>query len=201
MTENCTEAFASNPAELNCVLVAVDFSEDSKSATIWASRQATISGKPLVLLHVVHDPASDPGFYLEADSGQMQPMRDVAERMMEEFIESILSDLPELSNLSTATRHLVPGLPPSRIIEVSNLLDASILVIGSRGLTGISNMLLGSVANRVVKISTRPVVVIKSETSEPCKKELKKTLKRQKKDRKKLKALLGLKTNKGEKRD
>jgi nucleotide-binding universal stress UspA family protein len=42
------------------VLVATDFSEDSKAALIWACKFAGRNHAPLILLHVVHDPVSSP---------------------------------------------------------------------------------------------------------------------------------------------
>lgn len=175
------------------VLVGVDFSDDSKAAVIWGCRQAETTGQALVLLHVVHDPASDPGFYLRSTSREMKPMREIAEQMMDEFLSLLRKENPSLKGLDRATIRLVPGLPANRIIEVAQLLDASVIVIGSRGRSTISSILLGSVADRVVRISTRPVVVVKSENSRSHKKELKKELKRQKKEQKRLKKLLGLK--------
>lgn len=180
-------------AECKCVLVAVDFSEDSRAAIIWADRYAALTQEPLVLLHVVHDMAAAPGFYRKAATEPLQPMQDVAEKMMEDFLRSLKTEHPDLKMVDAATRHLVPGLPASRIVEVAQLLDASILVIGGRGLTGHSSALIGTVARKVVKVSKKPVVVIRSENAKPSKKDLKKEEKRLKKERKQLKKQLGLK--------
>ena len=175
------------------MLVGVDFSDDSKAAVIWGCRQAETTGQALVLLHVVHDPASDPGFYLSRTNRELQPLQDVAEQMMADFLAELRDEHPDLEALDRAVIRLVPGLPANRMIEVAQLLDAALIVIGSRGRSSISSILLGSVADRVVRVSTRPVVVVKSENSKSHKKELKKELKRQKKEQKRLKKLLGLK--------
>ena len=178
------------------MLVGVDFSDDSKAAVIWGCRQAETTGQALVLLHVVHDPASDPGFYLSRTNREMQPLQDIAEHMMADFLSELRDEHPDLEALDRAVIHLVPGLPANRMIEVAQLLDAALIVIGSRGRSSISSILLGSVADRVVRVSTRPVVVVKSENSKSHKKERKKELKRQKKEQKRLKKLLGLKGTK-----
>ena len=175
------------------VLVGVDFSDDSKEAVIWGCRQAETTGQALVLLHVVHDPASDPGFYLSRTKREMQPLQDIAEHMMADFLSELRDEHPDLEALDRAVIRLVPGLPANRMVEVAQLLDAALIVIGSRGRSSISSILLGSVADRVVRVSTRPVVVVKSKNSKSHKKELKKELKRQKKEQKRLKKLLGLK--------
>jgi nucleotide-binding universal stress UspA family protein len=179
------------------ILVGVDFSDDSKAAVIWGCRQAEATGQALVLLHVVHDPASEPGFYLRKTTREMQPLQDIAEQMMDDFLAALRVDHPGLQALDRAVIRLVPGLPANRMVEVAQLLDASLIVIGSRGRSSISSILLGSVADRVVRVSTRPVVVVKSETSKSHKKEMKKEMKRQKKEHKRLKKLLGLRGSKG----
>ncbi|MCB1402737.1 MAG: universal stress protein, partial [Rhodobacteraceae bacterium] len=48
------------PASRETILCAVDFSGDSAAALGWACRQAALTDARLVLLHVVHDPASSP---------------------------------------------------------------------------------------------------------------------------------------------
>lgn len=193
MSDNETDVLYNDPGEEQCVLVAVDFSDDSRDALLWGCRYASLVEQPLVILHVIHDPASDPGFYKDASSKELRPMQEVAERKMEEFLAKLREDYPDYSLLCHSKTHLLPGLPPSRIIEVARLLNASVIVMGSRGHTGLGHILLGTVTDRVVKLATRPVVVIKSETSEARKKELKKAEKNLKKERKRLKKLLGIK--------
>ncbi|MBT8053589.1 MAG: universal stress protein [Xanthomonadales bacterium] len=177
------------------VLVAIDFSEDSKAALIWACHFAQCSGAPITLLHVVHDMASQPGFYHPKKTDRLEPMQDVAEAMMVEFLEQVRTEHPELSALDTLDLQFVPGLPPSRIVEVAGLLKAQLIVMGSRGITSLPHKLLGAVAERVAELSTIPVVVVKSEThGEMGKKEKKRVKKQIKKDRKKLKEILGIKS-------
>lgn len=175
------------------ILVAVDFSEDSKAALKWACWLAEITGDPLVILHVVHDMASNPGFYHPEKTDGLQPMQEVAESMMDEFLLHLRSESPELQILDKADLQFVPGLPPTRIVEVSSLLQAKLIAIGSRGLTSLPHRLLGATAERVAELSKIPVVVIKSDNHGVLnKKELKRKDKHLKKDRKRLKHLLGI---------
>lgn len=143
------------------ILVAVDFSEDSGWALIWAARQAELEKAPLVILHVVHDPAASPGFYHKPDESWLRPMIDVAEDMMEKFIAEAKADHSDLSGLASASARLVSGLPAGRIIEVAGEVGARLVVIGSRGRTGLQSILLGSVAERVAQLSSVPVVIVK----------------------------------------
>ena len=187
MPKSSIEDMPESRAANHCVLVAVDFSEDSRAAAIWAGRQAAITDQPLAVLHVVHDMASAPGFYKQAATEPLQPMQDVAEKMMEDFLDSILSEHPDLTSLDKAERYLVPGLPASRIVEISQILNASLLVIGGTGISSNEKSLIGSIAKKVVKLSKTPVVLIRSENAKPSKKEKKQL----KKERKRLKKLLG----------
>ena len=193
MSDTADPVLLTGPKQDQCVLVAIDFSEDSKAALLWACDFAECNSVPLILLHVVHDLASHPGFYHPEKSDHLESMQDVAESMMAEFLARLKTDHPELCSIDEADLRFIPGLPPTRIVEVARLLNSRLIVIGSRGLTGPAHKQLGSVAHRVVELSVIPVVVIKSETHGVLKKKERKRLeKRKKKDRKKLKDLLGI---------
>jgi nucleotide-binding universal stress UspA family protein len=193
MTDSPEAALLTGPEQEQRVLVAIDFSEDSKAALLWACNFAACSSAPLILLHVVHDLASNPGFYHPEKSDHLEPMQEVAESMMTEFLAQLKIEHPELCCIDEADLRFIPGLPPTRIIEVAGLLNSRLIVIGGRGINDPLDKRLGSVAQRVVELSTIPVVVIKSEVHGVLKKkERKRREKRQKKDRKKLKNLLGI---------
>ena len=57
---------------------------------------------------------------------------------------------------------LVRGLPTTRILEVAEKRKALMIVMGSRGRTGLKHLLLGSVAEHVVQLSPIPVTVAKA---------------------------------------
>ncbi|HMQ93030.1 MAG TPA: universal stress protein [Amaricoccus sp.] len=154
------------PASRDTILCAVDFSGDSAAALGWACRQAVLTDARLVLLHVVHDPASSPGFYRRVGSAWLEPMIAVAEDMMAEFLAAFRAeDLPAPAGLET---RLVRGLPPGRIVEVARELGADLVVVGSRGRTGLPHILLGSVAERVVQTAPMPVTVVKRRDAAPA---------------------------------
>ena len=54
----------------------------------------------------------------------------------------------------------------TRILEVARKKNAYMIIIGSHGRTGLSHLLVGSKAERVVQLSTIPVTVVKCETCE-----------------------------------
>ncbi|MGB5535376.1 MAG: universal stress protein, partial [Thiogranum sp.] len=58
---------------------------------------------------------------------------------------------------------LVVGLPVNRILEVAKKSDASMIVMGSQGRTGLAHALLGSKAEQVVHLSPIPVTIVKAD--------------------------------------
>ena len=153
-----------NSQDKKQVLVAVDFSEDSRAALLWACQLAESINASLVVLHVVHEPAASPGFYHLKNQSRLLPMQEVAELMMAEFMGNLINKNAKNDRLKTAETRFVSGLPPGRIIEIAAEIDAEMIVVGSRGMTGLPHLMLGSVAERVVELSAIPVVVVKART-------------------------------------
>jgi len=147
------------------ILCAVDFSLDSRAALLWACNQAELTDVPLIILHVVHDPAASPGFYRQLPKDQLRPMEEIAQEMMDEFLTEVRAENPTLNRLASASVQMVSGLPPGRIIEVAENLGVSLIVVGSLGRTGLPHVMLGSVAERVVQMAHVPVTVIKSQVA------------------------------------
>ena len=86
--------------------------------------------------------------------------------MMKRFLAEEKAAHSDLPALASASSRLVSGLPAGRIEEVAAETNARLVVVGSRGRTGLDSILLGSVAERVAQICTVPVVVVKSPASE-----------------------------------
>jgi len=144
------------------IVCATDFSSDSEAALLWAAAQAEKDDAPLIVLHVVHDPASTPGFYHKLDAEWLRPMEEVAEEMFAEFLENMRQRHPEAAGLERIETRLVTGLPSGRICEVADEVGAGLIVVGSRGRTGFPHVMLGSVAQRVAQVSVAPVTVVKT---------------------------------------
>jgi nucleotide-binding universal stress UspA family protein len=164
MTETANVSLQDKTRKGQPVLVAIDFSEDSRAALLWAGEYARRIEAALILLHVVHDPASYPGFYRKEQKEELVPMQQIAEEMMVDFLSEMKQEYSGLDWLDLARTELISGMPPGRIVEMAELLGAGTIVIGSRGLTGLPHMLLGSVAERVVELASIPVVVVKADS-------------------------------------
>lgn len=143
-------------------MVAVDFSPFSERALVWAARAARSFGAPLVVLHVVHDPGSAPGYYERAKKRRKHLTRieETAAEAMSDFLGRMREKHPELPD--DLESRLVVGLPINRILEVAEEIDARLIVMGSRGRTGLPHMLLGSKAEKVAQLAPMPVTIIKN---------------------------------------
>lgn len=148
------------------ILVPVDFSPHSRAALEFAACLSAELNAPIVILHVVHDPGEAPGFYAGRQK-EDRPIKleDKATQMMEEFLSSVVKDNPGFDRSRTRSV-LKVGLPVTRILEISELEKASMIVMGSRGRTGISHILLGSKAEQVVRLSPIPVTIVKHPVTE-----------------------------------
>ena len=149
-----------SPVEAGPILVPVDFSPDSEAALLWACNYAAHVGADVVVLHVVHDPIEAPGSYRRSEADVMRPMEDVASEMMGQFIEKIGEAHTDLKLDAVATQ-LVLGIPENRILEVAEKEGASMIVMGSRGRTGLPHLLLGSKAEHVAQRAAIPETIVK----------------------------------------
>ena len=144
------------------ILVAIDFSEDSGAALSWASDIAISLKVPIHVLHVVHDPADSPGYYRKDQRDLLRPMEDVANKMMRKFLKKVIEATPNNKPLKDAKMRLVMGLPVTRIIEVAEKINARMIVMGSKGRSGLGHLLLGSKTEQVTQLSPIPVIVVKT---------------------------------------
>ena len=149
------------------LLVAVDFTPYSEKALIFAGELANKLQANLLVLHVIHDPAEAPGFYNQKMKKKkfLRSMEEAAHEMMAEFLKKMKVACPHDCALQEATPLLVVGTPVSRIIEIAEKKRVSMIIVGSHGRTGLSNILLGSKAERLVRLSPIPVIVIKPDES------------------------------------
>ena len=162
LTDETSETRQDPAGKNGPVMVAVDFAPDSEAALVWACGFADCVGAGLAVLHVVHDPGDAPGYYRQGKQDLLRPMEDVATEMLEEFLEDFANKHPDLGAVKKAERVLVKGIPATRILEMAKTKGARLIVMGSRGRTGLPHLLLGSKAQRVVQMSPIPVTIVKA---------------------------------------
>ena len=138
------------------VLVAVDLGEQSLSTLGWAADLARFQDRPLTVLLVAHDPDDHPGTYASTDGG-VESITTIAERRLHEFV----GEHPDVLRDLDVNLEVVRGLPASRIVEVSDSVGASHIVVGAHGHSGWMDRVVGSQADRIIRHARMPVTVIK----------------------------------------
>ena len=145
------------------VLVPVDFSNCSRAALIYAARMTADTRSPLLVLHVIHDKGNEPGFYRRHhDDNPLLPIEDIASGMLEDWLYKVRREAPEFDNtLRPARTRLVSGLPGKRIVEVAEAEHAVMIVMGTRGRTGLSQLMRSSITEYVLAHACVPVTTLR----------------------------------------
>ncbi len=139
------------------ILVPIDFSEHAEAVVEWAAHLAQEHSSEIVLLHVYHLPVEFQqmeGAYLPADF--WASVKDEAKRQLGGFGDRLRERRLEVTEIARE------GYPATVIEEEVERQNADMVVIGSRGRTGLKHMLLGSIAERVVQKAPCPVLTVKT---------------------------------------
>jgi len=144
------------------ILVPVDFSGHSLAALLKACELSDCTKQPVIILHVVHDPAEMPGYYnLVTKKKKISHIDDLAQEAFDAFVEEAKKQYPNVKCLQDAQTRLVIGLPVNRILEMVDITKASTVVMGSQGRTGMKAIMLGSKAEQVVRLCPVPIMIVK----------------------------------------
>lgn len=145
----------SRPPRLERILVAVDFSESSKAALDYAVAVASRFGASLQLVHAV-----EPCIYPE-DLAAGISVEEIDARWTQRKKDELEAfRAAAVKEGAAATMVVIRGSPWAQVVETAKSWNADLIVIGTRGLTGLKHMLMGSTAERVVRHATCPVLVV-----------------------------------------
>ncbi|MBV9454148.1 MAG: universal stress protein [Rubrobacter sp.] len=145
------------------ILLATDGSEE---ATLAAEVTAEIAVKTGSELHVVYSRLNKvphfPGYYLgpEVVEGAQQKEQKVRDREANKLLASQV-EIAEAAGISAAQAYLRIGRPEVEITALAEEVRAGLIVIGSRGLSGVRRALMGSVSDSVVRHAHCPVLVVR----------------------------------------
>lgn len=138
---------------LRRVLVATDFSSTADAAVAWAVEVAKPHGADVRLVHSLALPTPVPGYVL-ADGDFGQELRAAAQSRLDQAAA-------RLADAGTPVdTDLRMGIPSQAILAAAEEWRPELLVIGTRGLTGLAHLLLGSTAERVVQKAQCPVLSV-----------------------------------------
>jgi universal stress protein A len=133
------------------ILVPTDFSRPSERALDYAHDLAQRFGASLHLLHVVNRPLLGEGLAAEAYR---------SEKFESDMVRGTESRLRKLAPDAAAT-DVVFGYTAKAIVDWASRVDADLIVMGSHGRTGMAHLMLGSVAEAVVRTAQCPVLTVR----------------------------------------
>jgi len=146
------------------ILIATDGSKHSERAAETGIEMARLYGSAVTALYVV-------------DIGkEYAPLGDLISKVADSLIAGIKSNLQNQGEDATrkvaemaekagiaAQRKITEGYPAEDIIRIATEEDMNLIVMGGIGATGLDRFLLGSVADKVVRTSKVPVLVVRKE--------------------------------------
>jgi nucleotide-binding universal stress UspA family protein len=137
--------------DLDAVLVPTDGSDCAEAAAAHAVEFALATGAALHVVHVV-----DAGAIPADGSGAVL---DELQRAGRDALDSVV-DRAEHADVSTIRASVLTGAPYRAIVDYADAEDVDLVVMGTHGRTGVDRYLLGSVAERVVRLCDRPVLTL-----------------------------------------
>lgn len=140
---------------IQSILVPLDGSPASEQALPWAQDLAARHGAGLTLLRVI----PHPNILAVQDLQHLRAYYSEQEQLAETYLKDVQSRWLE-SNPNVSLLH-VPGYPPDVIVTKAAELGTSVVVMTSHGRDGITRWLLGSVAERVARHCTCPVLLVR----------------------------------------
>lgn len=144
--------------EIKTILVALDFSPASIEAVSYAVPLAKKFGAAVELVHVSDKKEASEVF--RSDELTFETVEWI------DFLRDRLSLIRQkyLPPFWPKNDHVRAGEPYEQICDLAREIDANLIVIGTRGNSGLNRLLLGSTAERVVRFASCPVLVVRQRT-------------------------------------
>lgn len=153
-------SFSDVEARRGAVIAAIRFDDEGRQCLRQALLRAVQTGRPAIVLHVLHETVRTMGLYRSHDDGEvLRPNAEVARELLADFSAEVIADEPARAELSL--RHMVvSGVPERRIVEVARLAGAELIVMGGRPKVGLDRLLCRNVTGAVLRRAPCPVVVV-----------------------------------------
>jgi nucleotide-binding universal stress UspA family protein len=141
------------------IVIATDGSENTQKAISYGIEIAKISGATVHALYVV-DSSSFASIPMSSEGG-WEAMYEILKTEGEKAVSAVKNQ-GEAAGVDVR-EVVLEGHPTNEIIEFSENNNIDLIVMGTLGKTGLDRFLLGSVAEKVVRSSKVPVMVVRSE--------------------------------------
>ena len=142
--------------QIKTILCPVDFSEISTNAMKYAVFLASHHHAELLLLHVIEHLQEFEHYQVLVFTPQ--ELADEMEKQAYEELNKLTEQIQKTIKVEAVVRQ---GKAFVEIIKVAKEKDMDMIVMGSQGRTGISHMLMGSVAEKVVRKASCPVLIVR----------------------------------------
>lgn len=142
-------------------VVAYDFSEQARIALSRAYEQLGALGGGHVVLLYAHAPVTDA---VGLDLGMVTTLGPpIDENAVTDSEQQLREQVPDSADPSiTIERRVMTGRPADTVCDVAKEVGADQIVVGSHGRRGFERLILGSVAERIIRLAECPVLVVKS---------------------------------------
>jgi nucleotide-binding universal stress UspA family protein len=146
------------------VMFCTDFSENSANARELAKEYAAAFNAELIVLHVINvSQLGYPAFQQGVPFDQQAVIKAV-EDSVTKALEEVAQDCGQvIENVDTA---YLMGNPPTEIVGFAEEQAVELVVIGTHGWTGLKHLVLGSVAENVVRTCPCPVLTVRSPSTD-----------------------------------
>lgn len=142
------------------ILVPVDFSNTARAALDVAVDLAETYDANIDLLHVIPPPSYVPLERTIFGEGKEKTIDEAMRSSAEKQLDQVVATLPD-SIRERVTVHMEMGLPSKTIVRYAEAEKTDLVVMGTRGRTGLDELIIGSVAERVLRRAPCPVLTVR----------------------------------------
>ncbi|MGH7820477.1 MAG: universal stress protein [Candidatus Binatia bacterium] len=141
------------------ILVPVDFSPPSREALDYAVALCRLGGAGVVLIHVIETIQYATPADLFGASANLGMLEEEQRRVAERELARVAA---RLTKRRIRTRTVIAtGSPAQTIVNAARRLKVGLIVMATHGRTGLTHLLMGSVAEKVVRTSACPVLTLR----------------------------------------
>ena len=140
---------------METIVVGIDGSESSQRALDWAANEARLRHARLRVVHAWLEPPLAGGYFLAPAPYEREAIEEAGQEVLDKAVASIPAGSPEIA----VDALLVHGTPETVLLNHAD--QAAMVVVGSRGRGGFTELVLGSVSRGVVHHASCPVVVVR----------------------------------------
>ena len=151
-------------ARIARIMVPTDFSAPADAALDYARDVARQFGASIDLVHVFDDPFTSGAFVGDGTVVMPFELREAAEKYAREQLDS--RHAAHAAALAGSSTSFLMGPPAKCLVEHAKENKADLIVMGTHGRTGLGHLLLGSVAERVVRTASCPVLTTRQPNEE-----------------------------------